>query len=137
MGQDGQLFRERAVCSPVQDKLPPLASEGSLVRGKTALSSLRGPGLHLMIANQASPTGPKGLERNSLVLFPAPSFLSSPWDVCRLWFSKHKPGPCVPRDPLKTMIWMGRGKSIIAGFWWDARNPVDATVLSNRHRQDS
>lgn len=70
------LSQKEGYCSPVQDKLPPLASEDSLAKDKTALSSLSEGirGLRLMIANRASTTGSKGLERNLLVLLPAPSF---------------------------------------------------------------
>lgn len=88
-----------------------------------------------MIANQASTTRSKGLERNLLVLLPAPSFL----------FSGMFPSLRASQTPafLRTaqeceyipfpVIWMGRDKSI----WRDARNHVDDTVLSKSHRQGS
>lgn len=140
-GPGWPLFQKEGYCSPVQDELPPLASEDSLAKDETALSSLRERtwDLHPMIANQASTTGSKGLERNLLVLLPAPSFLLSgvfpslrasqtPAFLRTAQESEYIPFP---------VIWMGRGKSIIPEIWRDARNHVDATVLSNSHRQGS
>lgn len=74
-GPEWPVFQKEGYCFPVQDKLPPLASEDSLAKDKTALSSLsEGTWSPLMIANQVSTTRSKGLERNLLVLLPAPSF---------------------------------------------------------------
>lgn len=137
-GPGWPVFQKEGYCSPVQDKLPPLASEDSLAKAKTALSSIREGtwGLQVIRANQASTTGSKGLERNLLVLLPAPSFRLSgmfpslrasqtPAFLRTAQESEYIPSP---------VIWMGRGKSIIPEIWRDARNHLDATVLGNSRR---
>lgn len=140
-GPEWPVFQKEGYCFPVQDKLPPLASEDSLAKDKTALSSLSEGAwsLHLMTANQASTTRSKGLERNLLVLLPAPSFpLSGMFPSLRAsqtpaFLRTAQESEYIPFP----VIWMGRDKSIIPEIWRDARNHVDDTVLSKSHKQGS
>lgn len=139
-GPEWPVFQKEGYCFPVQDKLPPLASEDSLAKDKKALSSLsEGTWSPLMIANQVSTTRSKGLERNLLVLLPAPSFpLSGMFPSLRAsqtpaFLRTAQESEYIPFP----VIWMGRDKSIIPEIWRDARNHVDATVLSKSHRQGS
>lgn len=101
-----RFFRKRAIVLQYRTNFLPWHQRTALPRTRQFCPhSGREPGgLHLMIANQASTTGSKGLERNLLVLLPAPSFPRSGM------FSSLR----TSQTPL---MWTGRGKSIIPEIW--------------------
>lgn len=134
-GPGWPAFQKEGRCSPVQDKLPPLGIRGHPCAEKTALSSLRGPGFHLMIANQESITGQRDVKGSHWFCFHSPSIpqgfpdlgsLSTSQTLVFLRTAQEK------EDKFSPLVWMGIGNPTMSGFGGEGdakkKNHMDATV---------